>query len=469
MLTWLTYFEKVAYGNERIGLCKPAKPVPNIIDRLINQNRMKSRYTPSSTFISVPVEGAGSAHFDYPFYLVLLFLILDYGRPQSFFPFIEALHPGWFIQGALFLCLISRGLLKLYDIQPKCFFLLLLFMAIHVPIAVNNYWAFQMFKSMLLYFIVYLSITNFVNSYPKVDRFIGLWVIIMLFCAIVGIINGGTVPNSSFMADENDFALVMNMATPFAYFMSLQADRFKKKLFYICVVGVFIAGTIASRSRGGFIGLVTVGLFCWLKSPRKIRSTVAVALMVAVVYLSAPPTYWDEVRSIQEQNIQEGTGQERWYTWQCGWNMFLDHPIIGVGQGNFRWNFVQYEPAGGFQGRTHGLRDSHSIYVTLISELGVIGTILFFSLLYYSVRDMKVILNSAKTHPALRIQSEAEKDAREKLTKLRLMALGVQGAFTGYLISGIFLSVLYLPYFWFLVAFSLAIAKVGKRYSQCQR
>lgn len=429
---------------------------------------MGTSSTPIATSIRRPPEGGGPARFDGPFYLVLLFLLLDYGRPQTFFPFIEALHPGWFIQSALFVFLVSRGMLNFNYIQTKCFALLLLTMAIHVPIAVNNYWAFHTLRSMLLYFIVYLSIANFVDSYPKVERFIDSWIIINLICAIVGIINGGKVPYSSFMGDENDFALVMNIAIPFAYFMYLQADSRVKKLLYLGAVGVFVVATVSSLSRGGFIGLVAVGLFCWLKSPRKILSTLVVTLMVAILYLNAPPTYWDEVRSIQEENVHEGTGSVRWYSWQCGWRMFSDHPIIGVGQGNFPWNFEKYEPLEGFGGKLHGGRAGHSIYFTLIPELGIIGTTLFFSLLYYSLRGMKIILKAEKSRRVSPSQSETDKDVREKLRKLKHIILGVQGALTGYLITGIFLSVLYYPHFWLLVAVSLAIANVGNRYLQCQ-
>jgi hypothetical protein len=417
------------------------------------------------------MEKARSARFDLPFYLVLTFLLIDYGRPQTFFPIIEALHPGWFIQSALFFCLISRGVLNLNFVQTKYFVFLLLIMVIHVPIAVNNYWAFHILRGMFLYFIVYLSIANFVDSYPKVERFIDSWIIINLVCAIVGTINGGKVPGSSFMGDENDFALVMNMAISFAYFMFLQADSFKKKLLYLSAVGVFLAANVASLSRGGFIGLVAVGLFCWLKSPKKILSTVILLLMVAALYLNAPPAYWDQVRSIQKENVQEGTGAARWYTWKCGWRMFLDYPVIGVGQGNFPFRFGEYEPPEGIYGggiygyKSYAGRAAHSIYFTLLPELGTVGTILFFSLLYYSLRDMKVILKAEKTHRVSKIQSETEKDVREKLKKLKHIILGVQGALISYLISGIFLSQLYHPHFWLLVAFSLAIANVGKRYS----
>lgn len=430
---------------------------------------MRNKFTPISTSISVPVEDTGSDRFDYPFYLVLIYLILDYGRPQSFFPFIEALHLGWFVQFALFCCLISRRALNLSYVQTKCLALLLVIMAIHVPIAANNYWAFQVLRAMLLYFIVYLSIANFVDSYPKVERFIDSWIIINLVCAIVGIMNGGKVPNSAFMGDENDFALVMNMTTPFAFFMWLHADHFKRKLLYFCAAGVFVAAAVASLSRGGFIGLVAVGLFCWLNSPKKVLSSVVIALMVAVLYLTAPATYWDEMATIQNEGTQEGTGGERWYSWKCGWRMFLDNPIIGVGQGNFPWTFERYESPEGYQGRLHGGREAHSIYFTLIPELGVIGMILFFTLLGHSLKSMKVILKAEKTRRVSTNQSDAKKETGEKPRKLEHVVLGVQGALAAYFVTGIFLSSLYYPHFWVLMGFSLAIANVRKRYSELTR
>lgn len=404
----------------------------------------------------------GSDRFDAPFYMVLLFLFFDYGRPQSFFPFIEALHPGWFIQSVLFLNLIVRHALRFNRVQTKYFASLLLLMSIHVPLAVNNYWAFQTVRNLFLYFIVYLSIATFVDSYVKLKRFIDSWITINCVCAIVGLLHGGKIPNSSFMGDENDFALVMAMAIPFAYFMFLEADRFRTKLIYLFAVGLSVAANVASLSRGGFIALAAVGLFCLLKSPRKTLGIVVLSLMVAVFCFSAPPTYIDEVRSIKDENIEEGTGKERWYSWQCGWRMFLDHPIIGVGQGNFSWNVENYEPSGGLAGRTHGGRAAHSIYFTLIPELGVVGTVIFLGMLHYSLRGMKMILNTEKERGIDIARTEIDKRIEDELRKLKHIILGVQGSLFGYFVAGIFLSVLYYPHFWILMALSLAVANVGK-------
>ena len=390
--------------------------------------------------------------FDLPFYLILIHLFFDYGRPQSFFPIIGALHPGWVIHPLLFLCLLFKNkLFNLKNIQTKCFLGLLLLMMLHGPIAVNNYWAYQIWRGTMLYFIVYLSIVNFVDSFEKIEKYIDIWIIINVFCAFVGLKHGGRVPNSGFMGDENDFALVMNMAIPFAYFMFLETSSTKKKLLYLTACCIFIAANVASLSRGGFVGLVPVILYCWYKTPKKFLSTIIVAIMISVLYFSASPKYWQEVKSIKEENIQKGTGYDRWYMWKCAWKMFLDHPIIGVGQGNFPWVVGEYEPPNiGTYWHSHAGRVCHSLYFTLISELGIIGILLFSGMLYSSYKDMKWILK----------QKCNQIDIIQQLHKIKFIIFGITGAMLGYLVSGIFLSVLYYPHFWLLISLCVALRNI---------
>jgi len=391
--------------------------------------------------------------FDLPFYLILIHLFFDYGRPQSFFPIIGALHPGYILHTLLFLCLFLKGkLLNFKNIQTKCFLGLLLLMTLHGPIAVNNYYAYLIWRGTLLYFIVYLSIVNFVDSFEKIEKYIDIWIIINLFCAFVGLKHGGRVPNSGFMGDENDFALVMNMAIPFAYFMFLETSSTKKKILYLSACCIFIAANVASLSRGGFVGLVPVILYCWYKTPKKFLSTIIVAIMISILYFSASPKYWQEVKSIKEENIQKGTGAGRWYLWKCALRIFLDHPIIGVGQGNFPWNVQLYEPL--TAKKLHGGKAVHSLYFTLISELGLIGILLFSGMLYFSYKELKWILKKEKEFLLKQNQS---KQIIQQLHKIKFIIFGITGAMLGYLVSGAFLSVLYYPHFWLLISLCVAL------------
>jgi len=327
--------------------------------------------------------------YDFPFILVLVFLFFDYGRPQNLVPGLGSLHIPMFIQILLGLTLVSRNkLFNIQNIQTKCFIALVALMAFHVPIALNNYWAYQMTRGMTLYLIVYLSIVNFVHSYSKIIKFIEVWIIINAVCAFIGIIQGGCIIGSGFMGDENDFALVMNMAIPFAYFMFLETDSLRKKVFYLLAVGLFIAANVASLSRGGFVGLIPVIGYCWYKTPKKVLATVLIVMMLGILSFFATAKYWDEMETIKEEKIDHGTGKARWYSWKVGWRMFLDHPVMGVGPGNFGIQFPNYVlPNDSYRFyaddpmRSWG-RAAHSVYFTVIPELGLIGIFLFGAMLY---------------------------------------------------------------------------------------
>jgi len=310
-----------------------------------------------------------------------------------------------------------------------------------------------------------MSILGFVNSFPKIERFINCWIIVNLICAIVGIKNGGRVPNSGFMGDENDFSLVMNMAIPFAYFMFLESHDKRKKIFYICCVIAFLIADVASLSRGGTIGLMSVAIYCWYKSPKKIISAVLMVILACVIFFAASPEYWKEVESIKVEASDigkggTGTGSIRWYYWKVATRMFLDNPVLGVGQGNYPWVMGRYEPPEGFLRRSHGGRPAHSLYFTLLSELGIAGIICFVGMFYTSRKRLKNILTAEK-NISMRGDNEEDAAVARKLRKLKFITLGANGAMIGYLVSGTFLSVLYYPHFWFLTAIYVVICSVG--------
>ena len=111
--------------------------------------------------------------YDLPFYFVLIFLLFEYGRPQGLLPVIGKLRIGMIIQLLLLLFLIAKkNSLNMRLIQSKCFLGLILLMTLHGPFATNNYWAFMRWYSTVLYFIVFLSIINFVDSYSKIKIYI---------------------------------------------------------------------------------------------------------------------------------------------------------------------------------------------------------------------------------------------------------------------------------------------------------
>jgi O-antigen ligase len=139
--------------------------------------------------------------------------------------------------------------------------------------------------------------------------------------------------------------------------------------------------------------------------------------------------------------------------------MFLDYPILGVGPVNFNWNFQDYEPAGGFgghdgmEGQLHGGRAAHSLYYTVIPELGTVGTILFAWMLLSSLGDLRFIRKRIRENP------QRSQDDIYFQERVKYLSLALGGSLAGYLVSGIFISVLYYPNFWIWIAMVVALKR----------
>src|SRR5690606_37253685 len=71
--------------------------------------------------------------------------------------------------------------------------------------------------------------------------------------------------------------------------------------------------------------------------------------------------------TITEDNF---AAAERMAHWQAGWRMFADHPVAGVGGGNFNERYDEYFVREQFQ-FTRG--HAHNFYIHTLAETGVVG------------------------------------------------------------------------------------------------
>jgi O-antigen ligase len=250
------------------------------------------------------------------------------------------------------------------------------------------------------------------------------------------------------------------MAVPFAYFLLFSTTNVAQKMKYLGFLGVFILAAMATLSRGGFMGLASVGAYCWYRSPKKLNALIVVVVAVLFMLVLAPETYWDEIASSTsaETMSDEGTGGARLYTWGIGVDMFLYNPIIGIGQGNFPWTFDKYE-TGKFHDRSFAGRQAHSAWVTLLSELGLAGIVIIGAMLLQCYRDLKLVrtrfvpVESRQKHGQT---VQAGEDVRMYLAR------AMEGSLIGYIVSGIFVSILWYPSLWIMIAFVVALRNISE-------
>lgn len=398
------------------------------------------------------------------FRLILILTVIGFLPPERLIPGLSSV---WIVKqfpnlltAILFLLWLPKERKVLHHAETKLYTAFWLLMVLGTALARNPARALACTKGFTAGFMGYLPKVTFVDSLPRFRTLIKVTVICNVPIAFMGIAGGGLIRSIPSLADENDFALLMNMLLPLSFFLGLQADRGKEKLFYYSSFFLFLAGVVVSLSRGGFIGLVCTLAYCFSKSSRKGPALLIGLLLLAFSSLFVPETYWQEMRTIKTQGAREGTGEKRVYYWKNALKIFAHHPLVGVGPQNAGVWITTYDPS------ERAMRDwgraLHSVYFTLLAEQGIVGTILFVCMIYHSERSRKRVRNLWKTQGQATGASQASKvfpsKSPSQLREAYHYSLALTGGLIGYLSSGVFLSVLYYPWFWTILAYTVILS-----------
>jgi O-antigen ligase len=127
------------------------------------------------------------------------------------------------------------------------------------------------------------------------------------------------------------------------------------------------------------VGLVAaVGLYAWRK--RALWLQVALALLVAGGLMLAS-RHWSRGEDFSQLN-DDVSFQQRIATSQAGFQMFIDHPLLGVGPGCSVVAWPLYAPQGLY---TRGALVTHNTIVQLFSETGILGAVPFLFLIGFGL------------------------------------------------------------------------------------
>lgn len=367
------------------------------------------------------------------FAATIMFMFVELARPQALLP-IGFLRLGMTTTLILIFCLITNKKNQIFrSRQIKLIFFFVLLVTIFVPFAINNYYAYLIARSMWLQLPFILSCFLLINSRKRLIDFLAWLVAIMIYISIYSIFHGGRGPGGV-VADENDLTLFIIIILPFSFVLIYETKNiFYRLLLLTGITSSLLAIAIAS-SRGGFVGLLTASFIGWLYSSRKTLLFLVFLIMGSILYLYGGASFREEMSTITDTT--ENTAQARLLSWEAGWKMFVDNPL-GVGPGNFPVKFSVYQSER-FQRGMWG-RVAHSLWFTLLPELGVIGIWIYFALILQNIRDIAILR-----------KNQLQKKLENTLPKNFSIAL--YASFAGFFGAATFLSVLYYPHFWYLTA-----------------
>lgn len=385
--------------------------------------------------------------------ILLGYFFFEYARPQdSLVPVISYLRIPMILSLILFAIFIKNEKSILLDKLVIYVSLFVGLIALSVLYAVNTFSAWNVFFSMSIILLAVLYVMPVIcNKKKMLWRFLQFWIAIHIFIAVYSITHAGRGPGG-FLYDENDLALAIVMVLPISLYMSMSKSiSVAHRNMYRIVSLLFVLAVGASMSRGGFLGLVTVFFVMWFLSEKRFKTLMKVILLAAFlsvpVYHLVPDKYISEMSTIS--NEEDDTRQARIYFWKIGWDMFTHNPVLGVGAGNYPWNVAKYqmmrpdyEPG---KVTLLGGRPSHSLYFTLIPELGLAGIVLFLLILYQLAIKLRYVY---------RTTIDTDRD------DLGLLAKALMVSAVAYLVTGAFISVLYYPPFWYLVGFVVTLNRI---------
>ncbi|HEX6287615.1 MAG TPA: O-antigen ligase family protein [Herpetosiphonaceae bacterium] len=221
-----------------------------------------------------------------------------------------------------------------------------------------------------------------------------------------------------------------------------------------------LAGIGLSFSRSSYVALaVTLALFALhiRLNPRYILPIVA---LVGVLLWIAPPEFSARFQTLQNLlpsgdtvNIEDqGFNSEASYRMRSiqlgiAFDMFIDHPILGVGAWNFTELYDEYVNERGVAIAT-SFGPPHNYYLEIAAEHGLIGLSVILGIL---------VLAFSRLRLAQRLF------ALSGDYRLSRLAVALQIGLVGYLISAAFLHGLYSRFLWLQVSLAVAFALIATK------
>ncbi len=387
---------------------------------------------------------------------LLTFSFLYYARPEDFVPGMGAVPVGK-ISGGLALAglLLSWGRLKTkMPLVIKLVLLLLVHMCITVPLA---FWRGGALDVIMNQFskavIVALLISMIVSQMGELRRLLWVQASAVAVMTIASIVVHPAAPGGGTMrlwglggvfSNPNDFAINIAINFPLALAFLIGGKGILRKLVWAVALAFLLYGVIATYSRSGLIAMVMCFVICvWEfgirgKRPQVIVGAIAI-LLVAVGVAITTPHYLTRLSTLVEGGDVQGSGDHgsldarRELLWESI-HVTLQHPIFGVGPGNF-------------QAITESWHVTHNTYTELSSETGLPGLALFLVILGLTFRNLSKVRKS----PGFKSDPE-----------MQLFTNALRSGLAAYIVGAAFASTAYTLFPYFMVGYAAALYRISQ-------
>ena len=386
-------------------------------------------------------------------YVALAFFVfIVFSSVVELIPGIAVVHPALLVAvvGLMVVGITGRGAALLKNKVGVCYTGLSLWFCIGLPFCLWPGGAFGVLTSeWLVAFLSFFMAGGLVwdtDRCGKIFRLIGYSGLILSLVALGQDLRDplGRLTGSGRYANSNDLATVMLITLPFLGFVAFRNGNNLGRLvaaFGFVSIPMAVAGT---ESRGAEIGaaaaILTLFFNVGMAQKMKLMVGVAVTLLLAIALLPGQTVmrlttfFGDDANFVQmDENTLSSiaSANSRKMLFLDSITVTLDHPLLGVGQGNF---MVAQNDLALARGEEKGdWHVTHNTYTQISSESGFPGLLMFLAAIIFSLRGLS---------RTVKVPFPPGSDAGQAI---RAMVVTLRVSFAAFLACAIFASLAYLP------------------------
>lgn len=251
--------------------------------------------------------------------------------------------------------------------------------------------------------------------------------------------------------DPNFFAQALVIMIPLAVDRMVKERQRLLALIAGAAALLSILAIIFTFSRGGFLALAVTLLALVIYYRVPFYRVVLFILLIAVLTPFLPAQYKDRLATLVNLTSTDGTYsdvsfQGRTSEYMVGVMMFTDNPVLGVGTGNYKSNYLRYSRQLGIDPRNEQ-RSPHSLFIQVAAEEGLFGLFVFGILLWSAFQSIFTA-------------SDIFKNMQDYESAGIAAAIGI--SLLGYLTAALFIHLAHPRLFWVLIALALAMHEIAR-------
>lgn len=353
----------------------------------------------------------------------------------------------------------TYNLIRFFTDKISIFMIVLLaIMIVSTTYAVDKSLALTESARFITYIFLYFIIKYEFNNVDKITMLIKCYIGTTFVLSCIGIMQhftesalganfvkvyeaGGSIKITSTLAHPNTYGAYLILAIFPLIMLSIYEKNKSKKILYTLLSILVFSNLLMTFSRNALLGFALgIVVLALIYSIRLILALGGFGVLTLFI-----PSVFHRVMGIADLAQDES----RIKLWKTALMMIKEHPVLGVGNGNFVTQYDTYIVKYRLDYNSYSHYPAHNSYLKVQSELGIVGIVSFLGIVITALARIKTVYSNTKN------------DFH------RAFYMGVMASMVAFLFMNFFDNLFFVPkattYFWFLLATAEALLNNDSR------